>query len=259
MMRTQIPSFRLPDGYRRGIRLYSRPRHHVFRRQSYRQSEITSGGKLRRHLCRLRRAARQGSRNARTLGSGRQYPYRHQLAGVGLVRPCQQDRQKVIVLGGGNTAMDCCRSSRRLGGEDVKVIVRSPFDEMKASPWEKEDAMHEDIPIYNFLVPKSFILEDGKLKGIMFEKVKAEHDEKGRRNWFRRASRTSIFPATTFWWRSDRKTPFRGSSATSASNSANGTCRWSTKTPFFDPSESLFRRRRGVRPGKYHQGGRARP
>src|SRR5690606_1034536 len=51
--------------------------------------------------------------------------------------------KRVIVLGGGNTAMDCCRSSRRLGGEDVKVIVRSGFDEMKASPWEKEDAMHE--------------------------------------------------------------------------------------------------------------------
>ena len=56
--------------------------------------------------------------------------------------------KRVIVLGGGNTAMDCCRTSRRLGGEDVKVIVRSGFEEMKASPWEKEDAMHEDIPIH---------------------------------------------------------------------------------------------------------------
>ncbi len=61
--------------------------------------------------------------------------------------------KKVIVLGGGNTAMDCCRSSRRLGGEDVRVVVRSGFGEMKASPWEKEDAMHEGIPIHNFLVP----------------------------------------------------------------------------------------------------------
>ena len=64
--------------------------------------------------------------------------------------------RRVIVLGGGNTAMDCCRTSRRLGGEDVKVIVRSGFEEMKASPWEKEDAMHEGIPILNYLVPKSF-------------------------------------------------------------------------------------------------------
>jgi NADPH-dependent glutamate synthase beta subunit-like oxidoreductase len=55
--------------------------------------------------------------------------------------------RRVIVLGGGNTAMDCCRTSRRLGGEEVKVVVRSGFEEMKASPWEKEDAIHEDIPI----------------------------------------------------------------------------------------------------------------
>jgi len=89
--------------------------------------------------------------------------------------------KRVIVLGGGNTAMDCCRSSRRLGGEDVKVIVRSGFEEMKASPWEKEDAMHEDIPILNFLVPKAFLHEGGKLTGMSFEKVKAEYDDKKRR------------------------------------------------------------------------------
>ena len=90
--------------------------------------------------------------------------------------------KRVIVLGGGNTAMDCCRSSRRLGGEDVKVIVRSGFEEMKASPWEKEDAMHEGIPILNFMVPKEFTHENGKLTGVLFEKVKAQYDDKGRRN-----------------------------------------------------------------------------
>ena len=90
--------------------------------------------------------------------------------------------KRVIVLGGGNTAMDCCRSSKRLGGEDVKVIVRSGFEEMKASPWEKEDAQHEGIPILNFLVPKSFKHNNGKLTGMVFEKVKAEYDAKGRRN-----------------------------------------------------------------------------
>jgi formate dehydrogenase beta subunit len=89
--------------------------------------------------------------------------------------------KRVIVLGGGNTAMDCCRSSRRLGGEDVKVIVRSGFEEMKASPWEKEDAMHEDIPILNYMVPKAFEHDSGRLTGVTFEKVKAERDEKGRR------------------------------------------------------------------------------
>jgi NADPH-dependent glutamate synthase beta subunit-like oxidoreductase len=89
--------------------------------------------------------------------------------------------KRVIVLGGGNTAMDCCRSSRRLGGEDVRVIVRSGFEEMKASPWEKEDAIHEDIPILNMLVPKEFTHQDGRLTGVLFEKVKAEYDARGRR------------------------------------------------------------------------------
>ena len=90
--------------------------------------------------------------------------------------------KRVIVLGGGNTAMDCCRSSRRLGGDSVTVVVRSGFEEMKASPWEKEDAMHEDIPILNYHVPKSVQHDNGKLQGMWFEKVKAEIDAKGRRN-----------------------------------------------------------------------------
>ncbi len=89
--------------------------------------------------------------------------------------------KRVVVLGGGNTAMDCCRSSRRLGGEEVTVVVRSGFEEMKASPWEKEDAMHEGIPILNFLVPKAFTHDNGRLTGVTFEKVKAEYDAKGRR------------------------------------------------------------------------------
>ena len=89
--------------------------------------------------------------------------------------------RRVIVLGGGNTAMDCCRSARRLGGEDVKVVVRSGFEEMKASPWEKEDALREGIPIRNFLVPKEVLHADGKLTGMVFEKVRAEYDAKGRR------------------------------------------------------------------------------
>ena len=89
--------------------------------------------------------------------------------------------ERVIVLGGGNTAMDCCRTSRRLGGRDVKVIVRSGFDEMKASPWEKEDAMHEDIPILDYLAPKAFTHDGVRLTGVVFEKVRAEYDDQGRR------------------------------------------------------------------------------
>jgi NADPH-dependent glutamate synthase beta subunit-like oxidoreductase len=102
--------------------------------------------------------------------------------------------KRVIVLGGGNTAMDCCRSSRRLGGDDVQVIVRSGFEEMKASPWEKEDAMHEGIPIHNFLVPKEFTHENGKLTGVIFEKVKAEKDAKGRRKLVNAGEPDQHFP-----------------------------------------------------------------
>ncbi len=94
----------------------------------------------------------------------------------------EQIGRRVIVLGGGNTAMDCCRSARRLGGEEVKVIVRSGFEEMKASPWEKEDAMHEGIPFLNFMVPKAFEHRHGRLVGMTFEKVRAERDARGRRS-----------------------------------------------------------------------------
>jgi NADPH-dependent glutamate synthase beta subunit-like oxidoreductase len=102
--------------------------------------------------------------------------------------------RRVVVLGGGNTAMDCCRTARRLGGDDVQVVVRSGFEEMKASPWEKEDALHEDIPIHNFLVPKEFTHDNGKLTGVIFEKVKAERDAKGRRNLVPSGEPDQLFP-----------------------------------------------------------------
>jgi NADPH-dependent glutamate synthase beta subunit-like oxidoreductase len=90
--------------------------------------------------------------------------------------------KRVIVLGGGNTAMDCCRTARRLGGESVKVIVRSGFEEMKASPWEKEDALAEDVEILNYLAPRSYVVEEGRLVGMTFQPVRAVYDEKGRRD-----------------------------------------------------------------------------
>ncbi|MEK9866522.1 MAG: FAD-dependent oxidoreductase [Betaproteobacteria bacterium] len=91
-------------------------------------------------------------------------------------------KKRVLVLGGGNTAMDCCRTAKRLGGEDVRVIVRSGFDDMKASPWEKEDAMDEGIPIHDYLVPKEFLHDGETLIGMSFQKVRAEFDSKGRRS-----------------------------------------------------------------------------
>jgi formate dehydrogenase beta subunit len=88
---------------------------------------------------------------------------------------------KVLVLGGGNTAMDCCRMAKRLGGEDVQVIVRSPRADMKASPWEIEDAEDEGIPIVDNHSPVDFVIEDGQLIGMHFQKMAADYDASGKR------------------------------------------------------------------------------
>jgi formate dehydrogenase (NADP+) beta subunit len=102
--------------------------------------------------------------------------------------------RRVIVLGGGNTAMDCCRTARRLGGEDVKVIVRSPFADMKASPWEKEDAMAEDIPIIDNHVPLEFVVEDGRLVGMRFDRVEARYDASGKRSLVSTGEEPAFYP-----------------------------------------------------------------
>jgi NADPH-dependent glutamate synthase beta subunit-like oxidoreductase len=182
MMRTQIPKFRLPDvvideevGYVLDLGIEFRG-----------GTEITS----------MRDLVGQGF-DAVFVGSGaprgrdldipgRQEAAKHIHIGIDWLSSVSFGHigtigKRVVVLGGGNTAMDCCRSARRLGGEEVHVVVRSGFDEMKASPWEKEDAMHEGIPIHNFLVPRRFLHEGGKLVGITFDKVAARYDAKGRR------------------------------------------------------------------------------
>ena len=181
-MRTQVPRFRLPEevideevGYILDLGVDFRGNARI---DSMRE---LSGTRLRRDFRRQRRAARARSGIARPQRSCGEYPYRLDWLASVYFEHIKKIGRRVIVLGGGNTAMDCCRSSRRLGGEDVKVIVRSGFDEMKASPWEKEDAMHEGIPILNFMVPKTFEHRDGKLVGMTFEKVRAEKDAKGRR------------------------------------------------------------------------------
>jgi len=79
--------------------------------------------------------------------------------------------KRVVVLGGGNTAMDCTRTARRLGATDVKSVVRSTYDEMKSSPWEREDAMAEDIEIIPNHTPIRYVVKDGKFIGVEFERV----------------------------------------------------------------------------------------
>jgi formate dehydrogenase beta subunit len=181
-MRSQIPSFRLPEqvlndevNYILDLGIHKHFNHYVkslkeLLNEDYDAVFVGSGAPLGRDLPDLP-GRKEGDANIH-IGI-------NWLASVAFEH-IKKIGKKVIVLGGGNTAMDCCRTSRRLGGEEVKVIVRSPFAEMKASPWEKEDAIHEDIPIIDNHVPKSFVVENGKLKGMMFEKVQAVY-ENGKR------------------------------------------------------------------------------
>ncbi|MBN2162665.1 MAG: FAD-dependent oxidoreductase [Pontiellaceae bacterium] len=86
----------------------------------------------------------------------------------------------VIVIGGGNTAMDCCRTALRLGAENVKVLIRTPIDAMVASPWEIEDTRAEGIPILENHSPLEYIVENGQLKGMSFEIIEYSMTEDGK-------------------------------------------------------------------------------
>lgn len=90
--------------------------------------------------------------------------------------------KKVVIIGGGNTAMDCCRTAKRIGGDEVTVTVRSTYEAMKASPWEKEDTLAEGIPILANHSPREFLVEDGKLVGMSFNVVESSYDESGKRS-----------------------------------------------------------------------------
>jgi NADPH-dependent glutamate synthase beta subunit-like oxidoreductase len=87
--------------------------------------------------------------------------------------------ENVLIIGVGNTAMDCCRTSRRLGGKDIKVMARRPRPYFKASPWELEDAEEEQVEIVINHAPKSFVVEEGRLKGMMFDRLEWFKDDKG--------------------------------------------------------------------------------
>jgi NADPH-dependent glutamate synthase beta subunit-like oxidoreductase len=88
--------------------------------------------------------------------------------------------EKVLIIGVGNTAMDCCRSSARLGGKDIKVMARKPRKYFKASPWELEDAEEEQVEIVINHEPRCFVLENGRLKGMEFQRYESAEDAKGR-------------------------------------------------------------------------------
>lgn len=184
MMRSQIPSFRLPEsvldeevGYILDLGIHTQFHHYVssmkeMLAKDYDAIFVGTGAPRGRDLSELPGRKESGA----NIQIGIEF-----LANVAFEHT-KKIGKKVIVLGGGNTAMDCCRTSLRLGGDEVKVVVRSPKTEMKASPWEIEDAEHEGIPIFENHVPKEFVVKDGKLVGMKFEKVKAVYDEKGKRS-----------------------------------------------------------------------------
>jgi len=89
--------------------------------------------------------------------------------------------ERVLIIGVGNTAMDCCRSSRRLGGKEIKVMARRPRQYFKASPWELEDAEEEGVEILINHAPKSFVIEHGRLTGMLFERLEWDAEAKRSR------------------------------------------------------------------------------
>ena len=195
-MRSQIPSFRLPEkvldeevGYILDMGVVTHFSHYVdslknLLTQGYDAVFVGSGAPRGRDLPKL--PGRQEADTAIHIGID-------WLASVAFGHTTSVGK-RVIVLGGGNTAMDCCRTARRLGGDEVKVIVRSPFADMKASPWEKDDAMAEDIPIIDNHVPLEFVIEDGRLIGMKFDRVEARYDASGKRSLVSTGEEPAFYP-----------------------------------------------------------------
>ncbi|MDK9707109.1 MAG: FAD-dependent oxidoreductase [Desulforhopalus sp.] len=175
-IRTQVPSFRLPEKVlneevdrilNMGVNTFLN--HHVSSLKKivdmgYDAIFVGTGAPRGRDLPDL---------PGRMEGGGSIYIGIEWLAGV-LYRHVTVCGPKVLVLGGGNTAMDCCRTAKRLGADEVTVVVRSPKAEMKASPWEVEDAMEEGIAIVDNHAPLEFVIRDGKLAGMHFQQMMAK-------------------------------------------------------------------------------------
>ena len=88
--------------------------------------------------------------------------------------------RRVLIIGVGNTAMDCCRTSLRLGATDVKVMARKPRQFFKASEWELDDAEEENVEIVVNHSPKTFVIQNDALVGMLFDKMEYDLDARGR-------------------------------------------------------------------------------
>ena len=87
---------------------------------------------------------------------------------------------RVLIIGGGNTALDCCRTALRIGGTEIKVVARKPFNMLRASDWELEETLEEAIEIVTDHAPEEFVIEDGVLTGVRFANVEWYKDDNGK-------------------------------------------------------------------------------
>ncbi len=182
LMRTNIPSFRLPAS--------------VLNEEIQMILDMGVDLKLNHAVNSLRELLASGGFDAVFVGSGAprgkdlQVPGRQEAAAnihIGIawlesVAFGHLDRigERVLIIGVGNTAMDCCRTSLRLGAKSVKVMARKPRGFFKASDWELEDAEEESVEIIVNRSPTAFVLENGKLTGMRFQRMEYEVDSRGR-------------------------------------------------------------------------------
>ena len=172
LMRTNIPSFRLPESVLvRRDRLY--PRHG-------RRDPLQLARREHEGAAATRASTPSSSAPARRAARISTFPGRYDTdrihIGIDWLESVAFGHidsigERVLIIGVGNTAMDCCRSSRRLGGKDIKVMARRPRGFFKASPWELEDAEEEGVEIVINHAPKRFVIENGKLAGMEFERL----------------------------------------------------------------------------------------
>jgi formate dehydrogenase beta subunit len=182
LMRTNIPSFRLP--------------HHVLKEEIDMILNMGVDLKLNHPIKSMRQLLEQGGFDAVFVGSGApkgkdlKLPGRKEAAenvhiGIAWLESVafghlEKIGERVLIIGVGNTAMDCCRTSLRLGAKSVKVMARKPRGFFKASEWELEDAEEESVEIVVNRSPKAFVVESGRLKGMLFDQMEYDIDPKGR-------------------------------------------------------------------------------
>jgi len=182
LMRTNIPSFRLP--------------HTVLNEEIAMITNMGVDLKLNHPIRSLRELLSSGGFDAVFVGSGApkgkelKLPGRQEAAanihiGIAWLESVafghiEKIGERVLIIGVGNTAMDCCRSSLRLGAKHVKVMARKPRTFFKASAWELEDAEEESVDIVINRSPKAFVVENGKLAGMLFDKMEYDVDPSGR-------------------------------------------------------------------------------